>query len=100
MQKPRRGPLLLDPSRLVGEGYPLRRYARLVGAPNSAPSLCSVAGLLLALALESAYEDTPRLLEPRSVTARASECRARRRVCAHASAALRAAAVTISVGRR
>ncbi|HEX9084829.1 MAG TPA: hypothetical protein VF836_08835, partial [Gemmatimonadaceae bacterium] len=37
---------------------PLRRYARLVGAPNSAPSLRSVAGLLLALALESGYEDT------------------------------------------
>jgi hypothetical protein len=33
------------------------RYARLVGAPNCAPSLRSVAGLLLALALESAYED-------------------------------------------
>ena len=32
---------------------PLRRYARLVGAPNYAPSLCSVAGLLLALALQS-----------------------------------------------
>jgi hypothetical protein len=29
----------------------------LVGAPNCAPSLRSVAGLLLALALESAYED-------------------------------------------
>ena len=42
----------------VGEGCRLRRYARLVGAPNSAPSLRSVAGLLLALALESAYEDT------------------------------------------
>ena len=47
-----------DPSRGVGEGYPLRRYARLVGAPNYAPSLRSVAGLLLALALESACEDT------------------------------------------
>ncbi len=46
----------------VGAGYPLRRYARLVGAPNCAPSLCSVAGLLLALALESGYADTPRLL--------------------------------------
>src|SRR6266852_8152223 len=43
--------------RYVGGG-PLRRYARLVGAPNSAPSLRSVAGLLLALALQSAYEDT------------------------------------------
>src|SRR5712671_2183023 len=41
---------------------PLRRYARLVGAPNCAPSLCSVAGLLLALALESGYEDPPPLL--------------------------------------
>jgi len=30
----------------------------LVGAPNNAPSLRSVAGLLLALALQSAYEDT------------------------------------------
>src|SRR5207253_1197719 len=37
---------------------PLRRYARLVGAPNCAPSLCSVAGLLHALTLQSAYEDT------------------------------------------
>ncbi len=51
-----------DTSRGVGTGYPLRGYARLVGAPNCAPSLCSVAGLLLALALESRYEDTPRLL--------------------------------------
>jgi predicted Kef-type K+ transport protein len=34
----------------------------LMFSPNYAPSLCSVAGLLLALALESAYEDTPRLL--------------------------------------
>ena len=42
--------------------YPLRGYARLVGAPNNAPSLCSVAGLLLALALESRYEDTAPLL--------------------------------------
>src|SRR6266852_460977 len=62
--------------RYVGGG-PLRRYARLVGAPNSAPSLRSVAGLLLALALESAYEDT--LTSPhRSVTAAAPS----RRVCA------------------
>jgi hypothetical protein len=30
----------------------------LVGAPNSTPSLRSVAGLLLALAVQSAYEDT------------------------------------------
>jgi hypothetical protein len=29
----------------------------LVGAPNDAPSLCSVAGLLLALVLKSRYED-------------------------------------------
>src|SRR5437764_2442566 len=34
-------------------GYPLRRCARLVGAPNYPPSLCSVAGLLLALALKA-----------------------------------------------
>jgi hypothetical protein len=34
----------------------------LVGAPNNAPSLRSVAGLLLALALESACEDTLPLL--------------------------------------
>jgi len=34
----------------------------LVGAPHYAPSLRSVAGFLLALALESAYEDTPPLL--------------------------------------
>jgi hypothetical protein len=57
--------------RVVGEGALLRRYARLVGAPNSAPSLCSVAGLLHALTLQSAYEGT---LASRceSVTARAS----------------------------
>src|SRR5258705_9343652 len=55
----------------VEAGYPLRRYARLVGAPNCAPSLRSVAGLLLALALESAYEDTLTSLD-RSLTARAS----------------------------
>jgi hypothetical protein len=36
---------------------PLRGYTRLVGAPNYAPSLCSVAGLLLALVLKSRYED-------------------------------------------
>ena len=40
----------------------------MVGAPNSAPSLRSVAGLLLALALESAYEDTLTSLD-RSLTA-------------------------------
>ena len=45
-------------SRGVGEGYPLRGYTRLVGAPNYAPSLRSVAGLLLALGLGSRYEDT------------------------------------------
>src|SRR6266404_4016348 len=43
----------------TSEGILFGRYARLVGAPNCAPSLRSVAGLLLALALESAYEDTP-----------------------------------------
>jgi len=42
----------------------------LVGAPNCAPSLRSVAGLLLALALESRYEDTAPLLGE-IVTARA-----------------------------
>ncbi|HMG12504.1 MAG TPA: hypothetical protein VK571_04995, partial [Gemmatimonadaceae bacterium] len=42
----------------------------MVGAPNYAPSLRSVAGLLLALALRSRYEDTAPLLQ-RSVTARA-----------------------------
>ena len=52
----------LSISAWVEAGYPLRGYARLVGAPNCAPSLRSVAGLLLALALESGYEDTPRLL--------------------------------------
>jgi hypothetical protein len=41
------------------EGILLRRYARLVGAPNCAPSLRSVAGLLLVLALESGYENPP-----------------------------------------
>ena len=34
-------------------GIPCGGYARLVEAPNCAPSLCSVAGLLLALALQS-----------------------------------------------
>ena len=43
--------------RRCGGRGPLRRYARLVGAPSCAPSLCSVAGLLLALALESDYVD-------------------------------------------
>src|SRR5436189_6479693 len=47
---------------------PLRRYARLVGAPNYAPSLRSVAGLLHALTLQSAFGDTPPLLH-RFVTA-------------------------------
>src|SRR6266404_5917162 len=42
----------------TSEGILFGRYARLVGAPNCAPSLRSVAGLLLALALQSAYEDT------------------------------------------
>jgi hypothetical protein len=41
----------------VGEGVLLRGYTRLVGAPNYAPSLRSVAGLLLALVLGSRYED-------------------------------------------
>jgi len=54
-----------------GEGGPLRGYARLVGAPNCAPSLCSVAGLLLALALESRYEDPLALLPTEIVTAAA-----------------------------
>ena len=45
--------------------------ARLVGAPNCAPSLCSVAGLLLALALQSGYEDTLRLPTKSSVRASA-----------------------------
>ncbi len=59
----------------LGRG-PLRRYARLVGAPNCAPSLRSVAGLLLALALKSAYEDPfpPSLSE----FARTNEQRSRR----------------------
>ena len=110
----------LGPSRGVGEGCPLRRYARFVGAPNSAPSLRSVAGLLLALALGSAYEDTPRLPSSRPVTAhRLWSVRVRRRrqlytgmpSCARRAgarragsrgihAALRAAAVTDPVGRR
>src|SRR3954468_17545571 len=37
----------------VGEGCALRRYARLVGAPKCTPSLRSVVGLLLALALKA-----------------------------------------------
>ena len=41
----------------TSEGALFGGYARLVGAPNYAPSLCSVAGLLLALALQSACED-------------------------------------------
>src|SRR6266481_8649027 len=53
-------------------GCPLRRYARLVGAPNGAPSLRSVAGLLLALALQSACEDTLASLHS-VVTARGSK---------------------------
>ena len=44
-----------------GEGVLFGRYARLVGAPNSAPSLRSVAGLLLALALQSGLRGHPRL---------------------------------------
>src|SRR5713101_6251800 len=42
----------------TAEKIPFGGYARLVGAPNCAPSLCSVTGLLLALALQS------RLREP------------------------------------
>src|SRR5450759_5138587 len=56
--------------RSVGGG-PLRGYARLVGAPNCAPSLRSVAGLLLALALESRYEDPLRLPSTLSLERRA-----------------------------
>ena len=41
------------------EGIPFGGYARLVGAPNCAPSLRSVAGLLLALALESRLREPP-----------------------------------------
>jgi hypothetical protein len=37
----------------TSDGILFGRYARLVGAPNYAPSLRSVAGLLLALALQS-----------------------------------------------
>ena len=51
------------------EGIPFGGYTRLVGAPNYAPSLRSVAGLLLALVLESRYEDTPPSLPRRLVTA-------------------------------
>ena len=40
-------------------GIPFGGYARLVGAPNYAPSLRSVAGLLLALALESRLREPP-----------------------------------------
>src|SRR3954466_2528075 len=54
--------------------YPLRRYARLVGAANYARSLCSLARLLHALTLQSAYEDTSPLPHS-SVTARARSAR-------------------------
>jgi hypothetical protein len=59
----------------TSEGALFGGYARLVGAPNSAPSLRSVAGLLLALALQSAYEDTLTSLHRpmRSATFRSSE---------------------------
>ena len=46
---------------------PFGRYARLVGAPKYTPSLCSVAGLLLALALESGLRGpiaSPALVNP------------------------------------
>ena len=48
-------PRLLRVSRA---GYPLRPHTRSGGAPNCAPSLCSVAGLL-GRSLDAAYEDTP-----------------------------------------
>jgi hypothetical protein len=43
----------------TADGILFGRYARLVGAPNYAPSLCSVAGLLLALALQSGLRGPP-----------------------------------------
>ena len=46
----------------MAERIPFGGYAPLVGAPNYAPSLCSVAGLLLALTLQSGYEDPLTLL--------------------------------------
>src|SRR5258706_2587865 len=54
----------------TSEGILFGRYARLVGAPNCAPSLRSVAGLLLALALQGGYEDALTLLPTKFVTAR------------------------------
>src|SRR5437763_5288562 len=59
---------LTDIAVWVEARYPLRGYARLVRAPKYAPSLCSVAGLLLAPALQSRYEDTAPLPQ-RSETA-------------------------------
>src|SRR6266849_9766979 len=48
----------------TAEKIPFGGYARLVGAPNCAPSLRSVAGLLLALALQSRLrEPSPPSLE-------------------------------------
>jgi len=43
----------------TSEGALFGGYAHLVGAPNCAPSLCSVAGLLLALALKSRLRAPP-----------------------------------------
>ena len=43
----------------TSEGILFGRYARLVGAPNCAPSLRSLAGLLLALALQSGLRGPP-----------------------------------------
>ena len=43
----------------TSEGALFGGYARLVGAPNCAPSLRSVAGLLLALALQSRLRAPP-----------------------------------------
>ena len=43
----------------TAKGILFGRYARLVGAPNYAPSLRSVAGLLLALALQSGLRGPP-----------------------------------------
>jgi len=43
----------------TSEGVLFGRYARLVGAPHCAPSLRSVAGLLLALALQSGLRGPP-----------------------------------------
>src|SRR5207247_6789219 len=44
----------------TAEGVPLQPHTRFGGAPNYAPSLCSVAGLL-GRSLDAAYEDPLRL---------------------------------------